>query len=298
MPHVPMTPQDVLAALEQRFPDLSPELQRAARWVQQHSAALGLQSMRTSAREAGVAPTTMARLAQTLGFEGFEALRQPFKQALAQAAVHDGGFAVRARAQQRGGGSVERLQEAQGVNVQSWVHLNTTLALDEAADQVLSSNQVLFLGLRASHGIAHHLHYTSQLLRGQVRLAHDGAGAMEDQVADLRPGDLLVAVSQAPYTRRTVELAQRAHDAGVPVLALTDHAWSPLARLARHTLLFRADSPSFFQSMTGAQALAEALVSRIVTRGGADVLDRLTQRQAQLQEQRTYWEKPLRKAPT
>lgn len=63
--------------IDQHFEALSPELQRAARWVREHPTALGLQSMRQSAQAAGVAPATMTRLAQALGLSGFAGLRAP-----------------------------------------------------------------------------------------------------------------------------------------------------------------------------------------------------------------------------
>jgi DNA-binding MurR/RpiR family transcriptional regulator len=294
-----MSPTDVLGLIDQQLPQLSPELQCAARWVQDHWPVLGLQSMRACARDAGVAPATMSRLARALGFEGFEALRNPFKRALAHASIEGAGYTARAWAQQReGSADTQPLQMAQGANVQSWAELNTLAALDEAAELILESAQVLLLGLRGSFGTAHHLHYACQLLVRHTTLAQDASGSLDDMVADLRSTDLLVVISQAPYARRSIEYAQRARHAGVPVLALTDHPRSPLARLASHTLLFRADSPSFFRSMTGAQALAEALVSRMAVRGGAAVLDRLAQRQAQLLAQRVYWEKPFRREPS
>ena len=78
-----MTPLEVEQLIDQSFEALSPELQRAARWLRQNPAALALQSMRSTAREAGVAPATMTRLAQRLGFGGFEDLREPFAGQLA-----------------------------------------------------------------------------------------------------------------------------------------------------------------------------------------------------------------------
>ena len=67
-----VTPRDITRLIDRHFDALSPELQRAARWARQHPTELGLQSMRASAKRAGVAPATMTRLAQTLGFDGFD----------------------------------------------------------------------------------------------------------------------------------------------------------------------------------------------------------------------------------
>jgi DNA-binding MurR/RpiR family transcriptional regulator len=110
-------------------------------------------------------------------------------------------------------------------------------------------------------------------------------------VLALTPQDLLVVVSQAPYTRQTVEAVQVARQQNVPILALTDSPLSPLARLAQQALLFDAASPSFFHSMAGAQALAEALMACVAEQGGDPVVIRLTERQQRLQGAQAYWEK-------
>ncbi|MCM2340513.1 MurR/RpiR family transcriptional regulator [Rhodoferax sp.] len=276
--------------LDSRFERLSPELQRAARWVQAHPAELGLQSMRQSALAAGVAPATMTRLARALGLDGFEAMRRPSMQAFA-ASVGQANPAASALASHPLTENVDRLAQAQVANLQSVRSRNSTEQLQAAAQAMLAAHEVLFLGLRASFSIAYHLYYTCDWLRANTRLATDAGGAWADQLLALRASDLLVVVSQAPYTRQTVEAAQQAHGRGVPVLALTDSSLSPLARLAQHALLFDTASPSFFHSMTGALALAEALVECVAEQGGAAVLQRLTQRQQGLQKAKAYWDK-------
>jgi DNA-binding MurR/RpiR family transcriptional regulator len=272
--------------LDSRFDSLSPELQRAARWLQAHPAELGLQSMRQSALAAGVAPATMTRLARALGLDGFEAMRRPsmvaFAESVARTAYPGPDLATEA---------FDQLAQAQAGNLKSVRSRNSAQQLQAAAQAILDAHEVLFLGLRASFCIAYHLHYTCDWLRANTRLATDAGGAWADQVLALAPGDLLVVVSQAPYTRQIVEAAQQAHARGVPVLALTDSSLSPLARLAQRTVLFDTASPSFFHSMVGAQAMAETLMDCVAEQGGTAVVQRLAQRQQGLQATRAYWEK-------
>lgn len=282
--------------LDSRFECLSPELQRAARWVQAHPAELGLQSMRQSALAAGVAPATMTRLARALGLDSFDAMRRPSMQAFA-ASVGQANPAAGPATSQQITESFDRLATAQVANLLSVRSRNTALQLKAAARALLDARQVLFLGLRASFSIAYHLHYTCDWLRPNTRLVTDAGGAWADQLLSLTQDDLLVVVSQAPYTRQTIDAAQQTHGRGVPLLALTDSGLSPLARLAQQSLLFEAASPSFFHSMTGAQALAEALMECVAEHGGAPVRQRLTQRQQDLQASKAYWEKrPVQRA--
>lgn len=276
--------------LDSHFDRLSPELQRAARWVQAHPAELGLQSMRQSAQAAGVAPATMTRLSRALGMDSFEAMRRPSMLAFAESV---GRSATRASAAGHDlpPAPLDHFAQAQADNLNSVRTRNTPQELQAAAQSILEARDVLFLGLRASFGIAYHLHYTCDWLRANTRLAADAGGAWADQVLALAPGDLLVVVSQAPYTRQIVQSAQQARARSVHVLALTDGNLSPLARLAQQSLFFDTASPGFFHSMTGAQALAEALIAGVAEQGGAPVVQRLAQRQQRLQDSGAYWEK-------
>lgn len=276
--------------LDQRIHTLSPELQRAARWVREHPTELGLQSMRQSAHAAGVAPATMTRFAQALGLAGFEDLRRPAKAHLARAAQRRSPINL-ASGQGAAPEYSPDLAGAQARNQASVQTRNPAAVWQVAAQAVLDAREVVFLGMRASFGMAYHLRYTCDWLRPGTHLAGDGGDILTDRLADLRPDDLLVVVSQAPYTRAVVEAAQEASARGVPVLALTDSPLSPLARAAGQVLVFEADSPAFFHSMTGAQALAETLMDAVARQGGEPVAKRLAERQQRLLASRTYWEK-------
>ena len=254
--------------LDSRFESLSPELQRAARWVRDHPAELGLQSMRQSAHVAGVSPATMTRLARALGLDSFEAMRRPSMTAFAMSVARGAQGQGEPKNLPAADATLDRMRQAQAGNLASAHDRNAGPQLRAAAQSILAARDVIFLGLRASFGIAYHLHYSCDWLRPGVRLATDAGGAWGDQVLSLTPEDLLVVVSQAPYTRQTVE-----------------------------ALLFEAVSPTFFHSMTGAQALAEALMACVAEQGGPSVMKRLTERQHGLQSTQAYWEKQAAPRP-
>jgi DNA-binding MurR/RpiR family transcriptional regulator len=268
---------------------LSPELLRAARWIEQHPREVALHSMRDCARRAELAPASFTRLAQAIGFEGFQAIRAHCQEALSpQAAYTARAQALQATAR-RNADWFDALNEAQHANTASISGLNGRAQFERAADAMLAARQVQFLGLRASHGLAFHLHYTYGLVAPNGVLVQGLGGTLADQLAQLQRQDLLVAISQSPYTRQTVQAVEQARENGAKVLALTDSRLSPIAGPADRVLLFRAGSPSYFHSMVGALALAEALGAAVAVRGGRKVLGRLAAMQQRLDAQGAYW---------
>lgn len=277
---------------------LSPELLRAARWVEAHPREVALHSMRECGRRAGLAPATLTRLAQALGFQGFEAIKHLCQESFSAQAGYAGRAEVLQASARQDKDWLMLLNEAQHANAASVGGLNRTTQLEAAADAMLKARRVYFLGLRASHGLALHLHYTYGLLAPNGVLLQGLGGTLDDQVGGIGPADLLVVTSSASYTRQTVQAVAQARGQGAGVVALTDSALSPIARSATHTLLFRIDSPSYFHSMVGALALTEALAAAVAVRGGRKVLAHLQARQDRLDSEGAYWDDSRDKVAT
>lgn len=291
------TLSDCLKLIESRFDHIGLELQRCARWAADNPRQVGLLSMRQQAKLAGATPTSMARMARALGFDDYISFRKPFQDALASP-VPD--FRERAHAIQATGEVGNRLEllleTVQIDNVRSARALNTPAELNAAADTILGSRRVAFLGIRSCFAISYHFYYAYSLIAGNGILVHGLGGAFPDQVDSLDADDLLVCITQHPYGRQTIEAVQSCRERGIKVLALTDSPLSPAAAFANHLLQFRAGSPSYFHSMLGSLALVEGLLARLAARGGKAVLDRLATVESRLASSNAYWSnRPSRK---
>jgi len=273
------------------FDTMSAQLQTGARYVLARPRDVALLSMREQARQAGVQPATMTRLAKHLGMDGYDDIREMYA-----AAVRDGdlGFAGKAGVQVvsqklRGDKALaaEMLKSLRG----QIDRLATPDGLDRlvlAAKTLASARRIYCLGLRSSHSIAWHLHYVLTLV-GERSVHIDGIAATgADVLAKAGGRDVLLVASVLPYTRLTVELAEYAVEQGIPVVAITDSEVAPLAQLAQHVVIVPTDSPSFFHAMSPAFAVAEVLGAIIAGRGGEAALATLRHTDAHLAALNTH----------
>lgn len=265
------------------FEAMPAQLQAAARYVLDRPRDVALLSMREQARQAGVPPATMTRLAKRLGLDGYDAIRALYAEAVRSG---DLGFAGRADAQlasQTLKGDRALAAEIATTIAGHVARLAEPAALDRlaaAAARLARARRIYCLGLRAGHPIAWHLHYVLPLL-GERTVLLDGAGATgTDPIRAATPEDVLLAVSVSPYTRATVETARWAAER-VAIVAVTDSEVSPLAQLAAETVLVATDSPSFFHSLAPGFAVAEILAALVAGRG-ADAPAALRRTEAQL----------------
>lgn len=262
------------------FDTMPRQMRVAARYVLDHPSDVALLSMREQARQAGVLPATMTRLAQRLGFDGFDALRETYAEAVRGGHV---GFAGQAGAQVasqklkgNAGQAAEMVKtlDAQIAGLADPAAIETMVA---AASSIARARNVYCLGLRSSHAVAWHVHYVLSLI-GRRSVFLDGfAGVGLDPLALSGRRDVLFVVSVLPYTRVTVEAAEHAKAAGLRVVAVTDSEVAPLAQLADDVVHVPTASPSFFHTMTPALAVAEiitAIVAGILGDAAVEALRR------------------------
>jgi DNA-binding MurR/RpiR family transcriptional regulator len=266
----PLTEQIIKA-----FDAMSVQLQTGARYVLDRPRDVALLSMREQARQAGVQPATMTRLAKHLGMDGYDDVRE-----LYATAVRDGdlGFAGKAGVQVVS----QKLKGDKALAADMLVSIGKQierLAAPDSLDRIVaaaktlaSARRIYCLGLRSSHSVAWHLHYVLSLV-GEKTVHVDGAAATgADALAKASGRDVLLVASVLPYTRLTVELAEYAVEQGIQVVAITDSEVAPLAQIAQHAVIVPTDSPSFFHAMSPAFAIAEVLGAVIAGRGGDDAL--------------------------
>jgi DNA-binding MurR/RpiR family transcriptional regulator len=85
-------------------------------------------------------------------------------------------------------------------------------------------------------------------------------GSMQDgQLRGLQPGDVMIAISFAPYAEETVSVVRQAHAKGARIISIIDSSLSPLARLSASALQVQETSVFGFRALTNTMAVAQSL---------------------------------------
>ncbi len=270
-----MRTQDVHDRLLSDFDRLPGQLRTAAKRLLDHPEDVALLSMRELARRAKVTPATMTRLAQKLGFDGFEQLRQVYSDAVRERphAVPDS-FTGRAqgllaRRDLDGDAAIvaDTLATLSG-HLASLSEPETVVAIGRAADLIVAHKRLFCIGARSSYPAIYLGSYLLSLIGEQTFLL-DGAGGIGlDRLHALNPSDAVLALTIAPYTRNTVEAVAFAAERGATIIAITDSRASPIARLAREAIIVPIHTPSFLQTMTPAFIVVECLAALVAAKRG------------------------------
>lgn len=268
---------------------MSEQLQQAARHILEHPQEVALVSMRELARNAGVQPSTMTRLAKFLGFSGYDDFRMQHADVIR---VRAEGFA--ARALQRDAGEADgealarRMLQSLTAQIDRLCQSDTLSRLSSVADRLNHARRIHVLGLRSCHSVAWHFHYVMTLLGEKTVHLDSPAGTSGDALIRASPDDVLLAISISPYALHTLELAEAAREKGIGIVAITDSEVSPLVAISEQVVLVPTESQTFFHTLTPALAVSEVLCGLIASHNRAAALEELKRADRHLSSMNTY----------
>ena len=256
----------LLERVSAEFDGLSRQLKLIARYVEQHRGHLGLEKIQDVAARSGVQPSAVVRFAKHFGFSGYTELQKIFRDGISQQIAPSHNYQARIRdvidhaegrlssadiAAEFIGGAIAGMRE-----LQRGVHGS---ALDDAVELLAHAPSIWVAGARRSFPAASYLTYALQHADRPIHLVTGVGGMHEGQLRGLREGDVMIAISYAPYAEETGLAVRLAVERGARLIAITDSRMSPLAGDAAVTLLVSESSTFGFRSLTNTMALAQSL---------------------------------------
>lgn len=268
----------VLERLSDEWEDLTPEAQKAARYVLENPQDVGVSTVREIAEAAQVKPNTFVRMARQVGFEGYEDFRAPFREAIRQGGMT---FPDRARWLQdvRKGGDLgglyaDMVQGALTNIEETFTGINAD-QMKAAAEAIWSARNVYTLGVGVNNSNARNFTYLASTGMVQFHALPRAGSSATDDIAWADQRDVLVAMTTKPYRREVIEAVQLASEQGITVIALTESLASPIARLADHAFIVSVETPQFFPSSVATIAVLETLLSFVIAVASPEIVERV-----------------------
>ena len=268
----------VLERLADEWDALTPEAQKAARYVLENPADVGVSTVREIAQAANVKPNTFVRMARQVGFEGYEDFRSPFREAIRQGAVS---FPDRARWLQdvRKSGALGALyaEMAEGAirNLEETFSAIDADALKAAAEAIWNARQVFVLGVGVNNANARNFTYLASTGMTDFHAIPRPGSTPTDDLAWADGRDVLIAMSNRPYRSEVVDAVHIARQQGLTIVGLSDSPASPILRASDHGFVTVVDTPQFFPSSVSTMALLESLLSFVIAVASDEIVGRV-----------------------
>ena len=117
--------------------------------------------------------------------------------------------------------------------------------------------------------------YICRLFRSNVMLLGAEGTSLVADLADIRSEDAVLSINFVPYSRDIRLIAAAVERSGAALVSIADSRVTPLSQYAKSILLFGAESPSFFPSITSAVALVESVAAAMLAHAGDGAVSRV-----------------------
>ncbi len=251
-----------LAELNETMPK---RLRQCAEYVGTNLERIAVSTVSELAAGADVPPSAVMRFCQILGFSGFSEMQKLFRESYFSGWPDYGVRLQNLKAS--GAGSPPALLgefiEAGRLSLESLAASVDEAALNAAVDLLVKAETIHIVGFRRAFPVSTYLAYVFEKMSVPTML-HDGVGKLDSRFA-MRSGDAMLAITFAPYSEETVALAHDARARGLPVVALTDFATSPLGRISDTVLTVHEVDFGAFRSLSATIALAISLAVAVAS---------------------------------
>jgi DNA-binding MurR/RpiR family transcriptional regulator len=261
-----LTVEQLLHRISDEYEGLSKQLKIIARHIERNRDRLGIEGIRELAEQCEVQPSAVVRFAKHFGLSGFAEMQRIFREGLAQYLGQSRNYETRIRKGIESGAgklsSPEIADEFLRGSIAGMQELRDRLhgpSFRKAVNLLADSDAIAICGSRRSFPVAVYLEYALQHTDKRITLISAMGSMQQGQLRSVRKGDVLIAISYAPYAQETLEVAADVVARGVRLIAITDSRMSPLARDADVALLVEDNSTLGFRSLSSTMSLAESL---------------------------------------
>lgn len=237
-----------------------PKLGALALWCLENLDQVAFHSIRGLAKLAEVDPNLVPRLARELGYDGFEPMRAAV-QRIIQNRGHSYGDRARALRQTKAPDLFAGMITAGRANFDTVMSPASLDAIGSCITPLLEARRIHAIGVRSCYSIAHYFSYVGTLAFDNFVPVPSVPGAILDQMAEVGPEDIVVAITYEHYSTEVVSACQIAQERGARILALTDAQTSPIARGAWRVVILPMAGPQLMPSLASAFMTVEMILA-------------------------------------
>ncbi|RMF56994.1 MAG: MurR/RpiR family transcriptional regulator [Calditrichaeota bacterium] len=266
-----------LATLKQRIHsrlgELTDSQKLVANYIVENPQRFALSSVRDLEKELQVSKSTIVRLAQALGYDGFHHMRSEFLRVIRHELDPIKRFRTLYSQPIPETDYFRLIFEESLANIQATARLVDREHFKAAVETLKKARQVYSVGLGISYYIAELAAYLLNRVSIRAHFMSYGGYSFPEQLVNLDHNDVLLAFSFMHYSVETIEAAKFAQERGLPVIAVTDKATSAIVPHSDVVLQVAVDSLTISNSMVPVIALIYAMIGQI----GHDMKDQALQ---------------------
>lgn len=267
-----------LAELANRYDSMSKIERRAADYVLANSEAVIGMNVAELAQHAGIAGSAVIRFCKKAGYSGYPEFKLALAKELAQRPKREIPILTAGDTSER---AAHKVFETGIRTLQNTLTMLDFEKMDALADRITKAGRICIFGVGTSSCVAEDAEYRLLQL-GFAASSYTDILFMPVAAANMKKGDLAIAVSHSGRTQATLEALLLAKKQGAYTAAVTSYQLSPLAQEADCSMVAYPDDVNYPVEAVSARlahiCIFDAIAVMLTLRGGEGALEHLKTR--------------------
>ncbi len=266
---------DILHKIQSLMPELSKGQRAIGQYIIDHYDKAAYMTALRLGSVVNVSESTVVRFAIELGYEGYPDLQRSLRDMIRNRLTSLQRIEI---ADDRIGDDeiLDKVINYDIEKMRATLETEDRVAFDNAVDTVLKAHTVYIMGVRSAATLAQFMYHYFNMIFPNVRLiTATGRSETYEQLLRIGKDDVFIGITFPRYSKRVIDAAEFAREAGATTVALTDSADSPIASLADDLLLARSDMASFVDSLVAPMSIINAMIVAIGKRRKSELANNL-----------------------
>jgi DNA-binding MurR/RpiR family transcriptional regulator len=255
-----------------RYSTLSKRLREIAKFSLDHPTDMAIETIAVISQRAKVQPSVLIRFAKTFGYNGFSEMQKSFQSRVVERSAN---YKERVRTiRKENSESIDNisqsiLQQYCKASITSLQELQKSISskvLEETAELLEAAENIYIMAQRRSFPVATCLNYAFNHAGHRTHLLSSTGGMLFEVAHNMKPKDVLIAISFPPYSPETSKVVSIASKKNVPVIVISDSSLSPITSAARIYFQIQDAEVYTFRSLSSSMCIAQTLATLMALR--------------------------------
>ena len=211
---------NVLHTIRQQMPQFSKGQKRIAAYILEHYDKAAFMTASRLGQTVEVSESTVVRFAAQLGYEGYPEMQRDLRELIRGKLTSI--QRIQVSNDQMQGDLLTSVMQRDMDSLRTAIEQVDRGQFEQMVDKLLKAQHIYLLGMRSSSFLTGYLNFYFRLIFKNVTLVQNAvAGETFEQLVQVQPGDVLLAISFPRYSKMTVNAVQYAREKGADVVAIT-----------------------------------------------------------------------------
>lgn len=251
----------VLTLIDERYDTFSKGQRRIADFILDSYNEAAFMTAAKMGEQVNVSESTVVRFAYALGLDGYPELQEGLQEIVRHRLTSVQRIRLAANIPQQE--MLKTVLTSDMNNIRATIDMIDNDSFQSTVDAILSARRIYVLGIRSAMALAQFFTYYLDYVCDNVMFVNGAVQDIHERMLRVSREDVCVGISFPRYSSRTVDAMKYARSKGATIIALTDQASSPVARVADYTLCARSDMASFADSLVAPLSLLNAIIAAV-----------------------------------